>query len=201
MKVIMKNDKPLIKVILGSTRPGRFGEQPARWIMDLAKEHSEARFELVDLQEINLPFLDEPKPAMYGEYTHEHTKRWSKIIDEADGFIFVTPEYNSGVPAPFKNAVDYLFAEWKHKPVAFISYGAVVGGVLSVNNWRSIFAYLDLIGLSDHLLFNEYWKQLDEEGKLAPTQEQVAKGHKLLTNISFWATKLEPIRTQLLATK
>jgi NAD(P)H-dependent FMN reductase len=191
----------LIKVILGSTRPDRFGEQPARWIMELAKQHSEATYELVDLQGVNLPLLDEPVAAMFGQYEHEHTKQWSQIIDEADGFIFVTPEYNSGVPAAFKNAVDYLYAEWKYKPVAFVSYGAGGGGRLAVNNWRSIFGYLDLIGLSDHVSFNEYWKQLDENGKLLPTEEQTEKAHKLLEHVSFWADKLSPIREELLATR
>lgn len=189
---------PLIKIILGSTRPGRFGEQPARWIMELAKEHPEAKFELVDLKEVNLPLLDEPVAAMFGSYEHEHTKRWSKVIDEADGFIFVTPEYNSGLPAAFKNAIDYLYAEWKYKPVAFVSYGAGGGGILAVNNWRSVFAYLSLIGLSDHVAFHEYWKQLDQNGTLVPTQEQTEKAHKLLKNIGFWADKLRQIRQELL---
>ncbi|OGL21461.1 hypothetical protein A2707_05500 [Candidatus Saccharibacteria bacterium RIFCSPHIGHO2_01_FULL_45_15] len=189
---------PLIKVILGSTRPGRFGEQPAKWIMELAKSHPGAKFELVDLKEINLPLLDEPVPALMSqEYVHEHTKQWSKIVDEADGFIFITPEYNSGVPAAMKNAVDYLAVEWRHKPVAFVSYGAGGGGILAVNNWRSIFAYLSLLGLADHIHFNEYYKHLDEAGNLSPSDEQTAKGHLLLKNISFWADKLRPIREEL----
>jgi len=193
----MKKEKPVVKIILGSTRPGRFGEQPARWLMDLAKDHPDARFELVDLQEINLPLLNEHSPALYGQYAHPHTKAWSEIIHEADGFVFVTPEYNSGVPAAFKNAVDYLAAEWRHKPVAFVSYGAGGGGILAVNSWRQIFAYLGIFDLSDHVYFREYYKHLDEAGKLAPTEEQTADAHKLLKNIAFWAAGLKPLREQI----
>ncbi|MEK7572034.1 MAG: NAD(P)H-dependent oxidoreductase [Patescibacteria group bacterium] len=196
----MSKQKILIKVILGSTRPGRFGDQPAQWIMNLAKEYPEATFELVDLQKVNLPFLDEPVPALFGQYSKEHSKAWSKTIGEADGFIFVTPEYNSGVPASFKNAVDFLAAEWRYKPVAFVSYGAGGGGILAVNNWRSIFAYLGIFGLSDHVLFIEYYKHLDKDGKLIPSEEQIAGGHKLLKNIAFWSEKLKPIRQELTTT-
>jgi len=193
-----KRDIPLIKIILGSTRPERFGEQPARWIADLAKDHPGARFELIDLKEIDLPLLDEPVPALYGQYSQPHTKAWAELIEEADGFIFVTPEYNSGVPAAFKNAIDYLAAEWRYKPVAFVSYGAVGGGILAVNNWRQIFAYLSVFGLSDHVLFREYYRHLDEMGKLSPTEEQIADAHKLLDNIIFWSAKLRPLRHELL---
>lgn len=191
----------LIKVIVGSTRPQRFGKQPADWIMELAKDHPEATFELVDIQDANLPFLDEPVPAMFGQYAKEHTKKWSETIGEADGFIFVTPEYNSGVPASFKNAVDFLYHEWRYKPVAFVSYGAKGGGILAVNNWRSIFGYMSIFGLSDHIHFMEYYKHLDEDGKLIVNEEQVVEGHKLLDNIIFWSKKLKPIREELQAAK
>jgi NAD(P)H-dependent FMN reductase len=197
----MKNDRPIVKIILGSTRPGRFGEQPARWLFDLAKQHPEARFELVDLQEVNLPMLNEPVPALFGQYSLPHSKAWAKIIDEADGFVFVTPEYNSGVPAAFKNAVDYLAAEWRYKPVAFVSYGASGGGILAVNSWRQIFAYLSIFDLRDHVVFQEYYKHLDESGKLMPTKEQTDDARKLLTNIAFWSAKLRPIRKELAAAK
>lgn len=188
---------PLIKVIIGSTRPGRFGPQAAEWIMDLATQHPSATFELIDLAEVNLPLLDEASPAMFGNYTHPHTKEWSDSVRKADGFIFVTPEYNSGVPASFKNAVDFLYREWQYKPVAFVSYGAKGGGILAVNSWRSIFGYMSIIGLSDHVHFMEYYKHLDEKGHLKADDEQIATGHKLLQNIIFWSNKLKPIRDEL----
>jgi NAD(P)H-dependent FMN reductase len=187
----------LIKVILGSTRPERFGIQPAEWIMKLAKEHPEATFELVDLKEVNLPMLDEPIPAIHGQYKHAHTKAWAKTIGEADGFVFVTAEHNYGVPASLKNALDYLAAEWRYKPVAFVSYGAYGGGIRAVQQLREISGNLGFIPLQDNVPIRNYWEQKDADGNFQPTAEQIETAHKLLKNISFWSTKLRPIRQEL----
>jgi NAD(P)H-dependent FMN reductase len=192
---------PLIKVILGSTRPNRFGEQPAQWIMELSKEHPEATFELVDLKDINLPLLDESIPPAMGQYQQEHTKAWASVIGEADGFVFVTAEYNFSVPAAFKNAVDFLAAEWRYKPVAFISYGAGGGGIRAVAHWREGLANLGMFDLRDHVHFVEYYNHLDENGKLQPSETQVDEGHKLLRNIAFWAEKIKPAREELATQK
>ena len=192
---------PLIKVILGSTRPNRFGAQPAEWIMELAKDHPEATYQLVDLKDINLPLLDEAIPAAMGQYEQEHTKNWAKIVGEADGFIFVTAEYNFSVPAAFKNAVDFLAAEWRYKPVAFVSYGAGGGGIRAVAHWRESLANLGMFDLRDHVHFIEYYNHLDENGKLAPTETQIAEGHKLLKNTAFWSDKIKPAREELAARK
>lgn len=86
-----------IGIIIGSTRPGRVGESVAKWTHDLASKRTDAEFELIDIIDYDLPLLDEPTPAVYQNYTKEHTKIWSKKIAEMDGFIFVTPEYNHGV--------------------------------------------------------------------------------------------------------
>ena len=192
---------PLIKVILGSTRPNRFGEQPANWIMDLSKEHPDATFELVDLKDINLPLLDEPMPAAFGQYSQEHTKEWAKIITEADGFVFVTGEYNYTIPAAFKNAIDFLAAEWRYKPVAFVGYGASGGGIRAIAHWRESLANLSMFDLREQVQFIEYYNHLDENGKLIPNETQIAEGHKLLDSIAYWSEKLKPAREELLAKK
>lgn len=125
-----------IKIIAGSVRPERFNIQPATWIYEIAKKRTDIKVELLDLQEINLPFLDEPVPPSMHQYSKEHTRRWSKKISQADGFIFVTPEYNHGVSPALKNAIDYLFYEWHYKPVSFISYGSLAAGARSVEHLR-----------------------------------------------------------------
>ena len=86
-----------------------------------------------------LPLLTEavPPAAANREYTSEATRRWSQAVDECDGFVFVTAEYNHGIPGAFKNAFDLLAPEWKHKAVAFVSYGAD-GGVRAVEQWRPV---------------------------------------------------------------
>jgi NAD(P)H-dependent FMN reductase len=111
-----------LKIIIASTRPGRKGPAIASWIFDKAKEHKDFDIELLDLAVINLPMMDEPEHPRFKKYHHEHTKKWSATIDEADAFIFVMPEYNYGYTAPLKNAIDYLSHEWGYKPVGFVSY-------------------------------------------------------------------------------
>lgn len=186
-----------IKVIVGSVRPNRFGIQPAQWIMDLAKSHPEATFSLVDLAEINLPLLDEPQPPAAGNYAQEHTKEWSKIISEADGFIFVTPEYNHGVPASLKNAFDFLADEWRYKPVAFISYGAEAGGVRAVEHFRSSVAWLDMYDIKAFVTIPNYWGQLDESGKWQPSDQQNEAGQRVIKDITFWAKQFQAAREEL----
>jgi NAD(P)H-dependent FMN reductase len=188
---------PTIKVIVGSTRPGRFGIQPAEWIMDLAKSHTEARFELVDLAEVNLPLLDEPVPAIHGKYENDHTKAWSKIIDEADGFVIVTPEYNHSVPAALKNAIDYLAQEWRYKPVTFVSYGTEAGGTRAVEHFRAGLANLSMFDLRDHVTIPNFWLQQDESGKFTPNEYQQTEAQKMLESIVFWTGHLKPAREAL----
>ncbi len=189
---------PLIKVILSTTREARFGAKPADWIIDLArKEQPDATFELVDLKEINLPLFDEPVPPVMGDYRHDHTKAWAKIIDKADGFIFVTAEYNFSIPAALKNAIDYLAAEWRYKPAAFVSYGAASGGLRAVQHLRDIAGNAGYMSLQDTVAFNRFWELVSQDGVLTPNAEQVEHGNKLVKNIVFWADRLKPIREEL----
>jgi NAD(P)H-dependent FMN reductase len=188
-----------IKVIIGSTRPTRFGIQPAHWLMELAKQYKDAEFELLDLAEVNLPFLDEPQSALTGVYEHEHTKRWSAMIAEADGFVLVTPEYNHGVSAPLKNALDYLYAEWNHKPVSFVSYGAQAGGARSVEHLRGAAGQLKMYDLSEHVIIPMYFAQLDQAGKWTANEAQVGMAHGMLKSLTFWAEKMKTARAELAA--
>lgn len=191
----------VIKVILGSTRPNRFGGQVADWVMHLAKEFPGATFELVDLKEVNLPLLDEPIPAVHGKYSQPHTKEWSRIINEADGFVVVTGEYNFTIPAAVKNAFDFLAAEWRYKPIAFVSYGAAAGGARAVEHFRSSVANLSMFDLREQVIIPNYWTQQNENGQFVPSDEQVQTAKKLLERIAYWADYLKPARKTLLAQK
>lgn len=93
-----------IGIVVGSTRPGRRAQEIAQWVMAIAEGHGGGAYELVDLVDHDLPLLDEPIPALSGEYRHEHTRRWARRIAALDGFVFVTPEYNHSMPAALKNA-------------------------------------------------------------------------------------------------
>lgn len=122
-----------IGIIIGSTREGRTGAAVGQWVMDRAQAKGDADFELIDLKDFNLPmYTSATLPMMANKvYDSEEVTAWSRAIDSCDGFIFVTPEYNHGVPAPLKNAVDSLGSEWSQKSSALVGYGAV-GGVRAV---------------------------------------------------------------------
>ena len=109
---------PTLTIIVGSTRPGRAGQPIAEWFADRARTHAGFDVEVADLAEIGLPLLDEPNHPRLEQYTKQHTKDWSAIVDRADAVVFVTPEYNYGYPAALKNAIDFLHREWQDKPRA-----------------------------------------------------------------------------------
>jgi NAD(P)H-dependent FMN reductase len=115
--------KPTVFVIAGSVRAGRRCLEIASWVTGIAAEASNLNCELVDLAEWPLPMTDEPYIPQQGEYTQPHTQAWSRKIAAADAFIFVTPQYNWGYPAPLKNAIDHLYKEWEGKPAVIVSYG------------------------------------------------------------------------------
>ena len=118
-----------ISVIVGSTRQGRFSEKPAHWILELLQRRAiESR--LLDLRDYPMPFFDEAvTPGRPGRapYSNEVVRRWTAEIAAADGFVFVTPEYNYGPSAVLKNALDWVYSEWNRKAVAFVSYGSALG--------------------------------------------------------------------------
>ncbi len=132
-----------VAVIIGSTRPGRKGAAVAKWVYDIAKNRSDAEYELVDIKDFNLPVLDEPVPPAMGQYSQEHTKIWSQKIASFDGYIFVTPEYNHSTSGALKNAIDYLYKEWNNKAAGFVAYGSA-GGTRAVEHLRLIMGELQV---------------------------------------------------------
>jgi NAD(P)H-dependent FMN reductase len=117
-----------ILVIIGSTRARRIGPAIAAWVAEMGRAALSASFELVDLRDWPLPMDDEPRIPAMSEYDFEHTRAWSRKVGEADAFVFVTPQYNWGYPAPLKNALDHLYREWSGKPAMIVTYGSHGGG-------------------------------------------------------------------------
>jgi NAD(P)H-dependent FMN reductase len=187
-----------IKIILGTTRPERFGEQPANWMLNLAKEHGGAEFELIDLREVNLPLFDEPvPPAMGAEPVGDHTKEWANIIGEADGFIIVTGEYDHTIPAALTNAVQFLAKEWANKPVAYVGYGAAAGGARAIEHLRQMAGQLSQFDISEHVLIPNYWSQMSEAGVWTPSEHQVSDAGATLDKIVFWTDAFADARAKL----
>jgi NAD(P)H-dependent FMN reductase len=110
-----------IGIVTASTRPQRIGHRVATWVRGLSP--AEVEVVDIDLRDLALPLLDEPEMPSTGIYTHEHTRRWAALVTGVDAMVFVMPEYNRGYNAALKNAIDYLYAEWKGKPVACVGYG------------------------------------------------------------------------------
>jgi NAD(P)H-dependent FMN reductase len=130
--------QPTLQIIIASTRPGRVGEPVADWFEREAVAHGGFHVERVDLAKWDLPLLDEPNHPRLRRYVHQHTRDWSASVAAADAFAFVMPEYNYGMNAALKNAIDYLHHEWAYKPVGFVSYGGVSAGTRAVQMAKQV---------------------------------------------------------------
>ncbi len=181
-----------IGVILGSTRPQRAGAAVAKWFMGQTTSTEDVKFELIDLEEVNLPLLDEPIPPSAGKYQNEHTKKWSETINRLDGFIVVTAEYNHSVPGALKNALDFLYQEWNHKPIGYVSYGSAAGGSRAVEHLRLIAVEQKMVPVRDQVLIPVIWEAV-QDGVLNP---EFVKGdpQKLIDEVIWWAKLLQPAR-------
>ena len=122
---------------------------------ELAKNREDADFELIDIVYYNLPLLDEPIPPLMGQYTKDHTKRWAAKINSFDAFVFVTAEYNHGIPGALKNAIDFLLKEWNNKVAGFVSYGSA-GGVRAVEQLRLVMAEVKVATVRAQLQLSLY---------------------------------------------
>ena len=142
-----------IGIIIGSTRPGRVGDQVANWVLEHASARTDAEFELVDLADFSLPHLDEALPPSLGQYANDHTKAWAEKVDSFDGYIFVTPEYNHSTSGALKNALDFVYGEWNDKAAGLVSYGAA-GGTRAAEHLRLILGELQVADVRQQVAFS-----------------------------------------------
>lgn len=181
-----------IGIITGSTRPNRKSLDVAKWVLEIAGKRNDAEYELIDIKGLELPLLDEPMPPSMGDYSQPHTKRWAAKIASLDAFVFVSPEYNHGIPAALKNAIDYLFAEWNHKAAGFVSYGAV-GGARAVEQLRLVMAEVHVATVRAQVLLS---MKTDFENfttfKPEPYQEESLG--TVLDQVIAWGGALQQLR-------
>jgi NAD(P)H-dependent FMN reductase len=149
----------------------------------IARERADAEVALLDVKGFDLPFQTSPVlPAMAGRsYDDARVTEWSEAVDACDAFVFVTAEYNHGVPGAFKNAVDLLAPEWAGKTVGFVSYGAV-GGVRSVEQWRQIIANFPMTGIRTQVTLSSF-TEFDDDGSFAPTERHAEGVRALLDDL------------------
>lgn len=181
-----------VGIIVGSTRPGRKADAVAQWVYGIAKQRSDAAFEIVDIRDFNLPLLDEPTPPSMGKYAQPHTKAWAAKIGGFDAFVFVTPEYNHGTSGALKNAIDFLYAEWNNKAAAFVGYGSA-GGVRAVESLRLVMGELQVADVRAQVqlsLFTDF--ENFTTFKPAPHHENLVK--TMLDQVIAWGGALQTVR-------
>jgi NAD(P)H-dependent FMN reductase len=196
-----------IKIILGSTREGRFGDKPAHWILgELQKYATEKKdggaaitTELLDLRDYPLPFFNEPmSPSMIKEpYANPAVQKWTAKIAEGDAFIIVTPEYNHGYPAVLKNALDYVYKEWNRKAVGFVGWGSA-GGARSIQQLRQVAIELQMapIRASIHIPVQVYMAIMKENVPASPELFEPVNATKdtFIEQLIWWASALKTAR-------
>jgi NAD(P)H-dependent FMN reductase len=179
--------RPLsVLVVVGSTREGRFGPVPARWIADRAAARAELDVTVADL-------LDADLPAVMPAGSDPAVRAWAERVGAADAVIVVTPEYNHSYPASLKHAIDLLFSEWRAKPVALVSYGGISGGLRAVEHLRQVFAEVHATTVRDTVSFHGAGVCFDAEGR--PHDAQVDKAADvLLDQLAWWGLALRDAR-------
>jgi NAD(P)H-dependent FMN reductase len=188
---------PKLEIIVASTRPNRVGLPIATWIGREAETHGAfGDVELVDLAEVNLPFLDEPHHPRLRQYVHQHTKDWSAKVSEADAFVFVMPEYNYGYTAPLKNAIDYLHGEWHYKPVGLVSYGGVAAGTRAAQMIKQVVTTLKMVPVFEAVSVPFVQQFLSADGNVRPNEVMVSAAKAMLDELRRVSEALRPLRTQ-----
>jgi NAD(P)H-dependent FMN reductase len=186
--------KPVLQIVIASTRPGRIGLPVAQWFEQAAIQHGGFEVELIDLAEVNLPFMDEPNHPRLRRYEHQHTKDWSATIDRGEAYVFVTPEYNYGFNAVLKNAIDFLHQEWLHKPVGFVSYGGVAAGTRAVQMLKQVVTTLKMMPVFGSVNIPFVAQFLDEEDVIQPNEIMVTAANVMLDELLATTLALEPLR-------
>lgn len=183
--------KPRIALIVGSTRPTRFADKPAQWMLKQMQARSDLEVELVDLRDFPLPFFDEMASNLWMPSQNPEAVRWQKKIAGFDGYVFVVAEYNRSITAVLKNALDQAYKEWNRKPMGAIAYGAM-GGARALEHLRTIAVELQMVPARNavHIGAADFFK-VHPLGGNAPIEEieaaLAASATATLDDVVWWA--------------
>lgn len=186
-----------LAVIVGSVRDGRFGPTVADWFVDQTAARDDVEACLIDLLDYPLPLV----MPMVGKQPSDDTVRvrdaLAARLASADAFVVVTPEYNHTFPAALKNAIDWFFDEWAAKPVGFVSYGGMGGGLRAVEHLRHVFAELHAVSVRESVSFHNAWTFFDESGRLRDADDAGEGAAKtMLDRIAWWGRALRDARAE-----
>ncbi|ARF56822.1 NADPH-dependent FMN reductase [Streptomyces gilvosporeus] len=174
-----------LAVIVGSTREGRFAPVIANWFTRHAESHPHIDVDVIDLDAVG-PYTLRPGTEAYESF--------AKRVDQADAFVVITPEYNHSFPAPLKHAIDLLRSPWQAKPVGFVSYGGISGGLRAVEQLRLVFAELHATTVRETVSFALPGDPFDERGELRDPAPAAKAADALLRQLTWWALALRAAR-------
>jgi NAD(P)H-dependent FMN reductase len=181
------DDAIKVALIYGSTREGRFCDTVANWTANEIWSRNDFRLGLIDPAELNLP-------TTHGRKDDAALLNLRRRLDDADAFIVVTPEYNHGYPVPLKFLIDSAYREWQAKPVAFVSYGGISGGLRAVEQLRLVFAELHAVTIRDCVSFANPRGLFDADGRLIDPDDARKAMATMLSRLRWWATVLREAR-------
>jgi NAD(P)H-dependent FMN reductase len=184
-----------VEIIVASTRPNRVGLKIGQWVeSEVAAHGGFDEIELVDLAEVNLPFMNEPNHPRLGQYVHQHTRDWSAKVAEADAFLFIMPEYNHSYNAELKNAIDYLHTEWHYKPVGLVSYGGVSAGTRAAQAITHVVTTLKMIPVVESVSI-PFVQQFIVDGEVVPNDVMKAAAKTMLDELVRVSESQQSLRT------
>jgi NAD(P)H-dependent FMN reductase len=186
----MTDGRIRLVVIIGSTRGGRFGPTVARWFVEEARQHADLDVDVLDLADAELP----DRLEAFGAPTPPAVAAVSARLAAADAFVVVTPEYNHSYPAPLKTLIDWHGREWQAKPVAFVSYGGMSGGLRAVEHLRAVFAEVHATTVRDTVSFHGAWARFGDAGRPVEEAECSAAAKTMLDQLTWWALALRDAR-------
>lgn len=187
-----------ILVVLGSIREGRSGDKVSSWVIEESKKRNpEFNYELIDLKDYPMKLYEESKhPAMLnGNTSDKIANKWIKKVKDADGFIFVTPEYNHLPSSVLKNAIDYPYNEWAKKPIAYVSYGGASGGSRVVELLRLAAIEQHMIPIRESVVI-QFVGQKIKDNKLIPDGYMENALNSTFEELEWWVKLMKSARSE-----
>ncbi|MBF6357457.1 NAD(P)H-dependent oxidoreductase [Nocardia higoensis] len=175
-----------LAVVIGSSRQGRYAPVVAEWFLKRADARPDLLVTSIDVGALDLPHTF-GAPAPGGTDTRA-------ALADADAFVIVTPEYNHSYPAALKNLIDAHGREWQAKPVGFVSYGGMSGGLRAVEHLRGVFAELHAVTVRDTVSFHNPWRSEGAPGGSAAGGEADSAATTLLDQLVWWGEALRAAR-------
>ncbi|MBY3183652.1 NAD(P)H-dependent oxidoreductase [Rhizobium laguerreae] len=176
-----------LAVIYGSTREGRICDRVVKWLTQELIRFPQFDIDIIDPLDFALP--------ANRDMAHPEVDRLAGRLGMADAFIIVTPEYNHSFTASLKSIIDFFFEPWQGKPVAFVSYGGISGGLRAVEQLRLVFAELHAVTIRDSVSFAAPWNRFDPDGQLDNPADTMRLLDRMMARLEWWTQALVTARS------